>query len=199
MANKAGSSISAVIGGVLGTLGGGAEVVSLMKQLQALEEASLVAAHVTAENTKAVQASASQASSSGSVVGAVGRTVESVLAQGLGLSPLITGLIGLFGGGSDASTPAPLVKFALPAALNVSAGVSDSAPGQTFAVDAGQGGLLRPVVTGTAGAAGLPTQITVQVQAMDSQTFLDHSNDIALAVRKAMLESGVLNDVIREV
>ena len=33
------------------------------------------------------------------------------------------------------------------------------------------------------------TQITVQVQAMDSQSFLDHSNDIALAVRQAMLES----------
>ena len=42
------------------------------------------------------------------------------------------------------------------------------------------------------------TQITVQVQAMDSQSFLDHSNDIALAVRQAMLESSVLNDVIRE-
>jgi hypothetical protein len=44
----------------------------------------------------------------------------------------------------------------------------------------------------------MPTQITVQVQAMDSQSFLDHSNDIALAVRQAMLETSVLNDVIRE-
>jgi len=43
------------------------------------------------------------------------------------------------------------------------------------------------------------SQITVQVQAMDSQSFLDHSGDIALAVRQAMLQSSVLNDVIREV
>ena len=43
-----------------------------------------------------------------------------------------------------------------------------------------------------------PAQITVQVQAMDSQSFLDHSADIAMAVRQAMLESSVLNDVIRE-
>jgi hypothetical protein len=38
----------------------------------------------------------------------------------------------------------------------------------------------------------------VQVQAMDSQSFLDHSSDIAQAVRQAMLQSSVLNDVVRE-
>jgi hypothetical protein len=32
---------------------------------------------------------------------------------------------------------------------------------------------------------------------MDSQSFLDHSTDIAMAVRQAMLESNVLNDVIQ--
>ena len=48
-------------------------------------------------------------------------------------------------------------------------------------------------------ARGGSTQITVQVQAMDSQSFLDHSDDIAQAVRQAMLQSSVLNDVIREV
>ena len=50
-----------------------------------------------------------------------------------------------------------------------------------------------------AGSGGGSTQITVQVQAMDSQSFLDHSDDIAQAVRQAMLQSSVLNDVIREV
>ena len=58
------------------------------------------------------------------------------------------------------------------------------------------GGLPRPQ---PAASASTPTQITVQVQAMDSQSFLDHSNDIAQAVRQAMLESTTLNDVIREV
>jgi hypothetical protein len=33
---------------------------------------------------------------------------------------------------------------------------------------------------------------------MDSRSFLDHSGDIAMAVRQAMLESSVLNDVVRE-
>ena len=39
-------------------------------------------------------------------------------------------------------------------------------------------------------------QITVQVQAMDSQSFLDHSDDIAQAVRQAMLNMSSLNDVV---
>jgi hypothetical protein len=33
---------------------------------------------------------------------------------------------------------------------------------------------------------------------MDSQSFLDRSDDIARAVKKAMLESNSLNDVIAE-
>ena len=39
-------------------------------------------------------------------------------------------------------------------------------------------------------------QITVQVQAMDSQSFLDHSDDIAQAVRQAMLNMNSINDVV---
>ena len=62
-----------------------------------------------------------------------------------------------------------------------------------FGVDTAAGGLPR------AQPAASATQITVQVQAMDSQSFLDHSDDIAMAVRQAMLESTTLNDVIREV
>ncbi len=40
--------------------------------------------------------------------------------------------------------------------------------------------------------------ILVQVQAMDSQSFMDHSNDIAQAVRQAMLNSHSVNDVIAD-
>ena len=51
-----------------------------------------------------------------------------------------------------------------------------------FGVDYGEGGSAA-----AATAASASQQITVQVQAMDSQSFLDHSNDIAVAVRQAML------------
>jgi len=68
-------------------------------------------------------------------------------------------------------------------------------------VDKPQGGLPRAAPGGgqTVGQSVAKAQITVQVQTMDSQSFLDHSADIAQAVRQAMLESSVLNDVVREV
>ena len=40
--------------------------------------------------------------------------------------------------------------------------------------------------------------ILVQVQTMDSQSFMDHSNDIAQAVRQAMLNLHSVNDVIAD-
>jgi hypothetical protein len=41
-------------------------------------------------------------------------------------------------------------------------------------------------------------QITIQVQAIDSRSFQDHSAEIAQAVREAMLNSHALNDVVNE-
>jgi hypothetical protein len=41
-------------------------------------------------------------------------------------------------------------------------------------------------------------QVTVQVQAMDSQSFMDRSQDIAQAVRSAMLNMHSINDVITD-
>src|SRR5438445_8328404 len=53
---------------------------------------------------------------------------------GLGLSPLITGLVSLFGGGGS-EQPAPLVPFARPAEIHVDAGARGAAPGAVVAVD----------------------------------------------------------------
>jgi hypothetical protein len=38
--------------------------------------------------------------------------------------------------------------------------------------------------------------VTVNVSAMDSQSFMDRSNDIASAVREAMLNLHPINDVV---
>ena len=45
-------------------------------------------------------------------------------------------------------------------------------------------------------ATAAPTQVTVHVNAMDSQSFMDRSSDIANAVREAMLNLHPINDVI---
>ena len=126
-----------------------------------------------------------------SVLGKIGSTLGGVLGGGLGLAPLVSGIAGLFGSG-DSSTPASLPTYMAPLPINLDAGFSEGGGG-AFGVDAAQGGSPRAMTNSPS------SQITVQVQAMDSQSFLDHSGDIALAVRQAMLQSTVLNDVIREV
>jgi len=179
-----------------GTLGLNEQIAQLADQLQQLQTESQAA-------TASMQASSltrSGGSSGGASSGpSMGSTLLDVFGAGLGLSPLISGLTSLFAGSGDSSTSsstaAPLTKFALPPSIQVNGGVSESG-GQAFAVDNPQGGLPRSAPTG--GQASAPAQITVQVQAMDSQSFLDHSNDIAQAVRQAMLQSSVLNDVVRE-
>ena len=50
-------------------------------------------------------------------------------------------------------------------------------------MDSAQGGLPRSIGSGT------PAQITIQVHALDSRSILDRSQEIAMAVRQAMLET----------
>jgi hypothetical protein len=139
-----------------------------------------------------VQPASGGGSSGGdSILGTIGSTLGGALGGGLGLAPLVSGIAGLFGGG-DSSTPAALPTYMAPLPINLDAGFSEGGGG-AFGVDAAQGGAPRAMTNSPS------SQITVQVQAMDSQSFLDHSGDIALAVRQAMLQSNVLNDVIREV
>jgi hypothetical protein len=150
-----------------------------------------------------------------------GSTLESAattfLEGGLGIVPLITGLMGLFGG-SDAQPQ--LEKYQMPSSIAFESAVSGNgmtaadadqtgAP-RTYTQDASGGGGAAPE-SGTAGAAGgaasgagsgtgsgATPQITVNVQAMDAQSFMDYSSQIAQAVRGAMLNLSSLNDVVSE-
>jgi hypothetical protein len=154
-----------------------AEIVSIAEVLRELQAEEQTA--VSSETTG--QTSRGGGSTGSGVLGAV----ESVF--GLSLNPLVSGLADLFGGGGSAEL-APLVPHVAPPSINVNAGISSRAT-RVFATDPAPGG---------SSPAPAPT-ITVQVQALDSQSFLDRSQDIAAAVRKAMLESTTLNDVIRAV
>jgi hypothetical protein len=173
-------------GATAGYVGLSEEIAMLAEQLGQLQ----VAGQAATESAQARSRNTASASDSSSPVAS---TLLDVFGAGLGLSPLISGIASLLGGGSSGSNPVPdpLIKFALPPSIQVNAGVSESG-GAAFAVDHPQGGIPRAV------PVSAPAQITVQVQAMDSKSFLDHSTDIAMAVRQAMLESSVLNDVVRE-
>jgi hypothetical protein len=134
----------------------------------------------------------------------LGSVVSTVLTSGLGLAPLISGLVSLFSGGA-AVAPPPLVKYALPTAIDFQAAESQ---GQVTGVDYNQMGMPRSYAPAAAsgGASGTANgtanggapQITVNVQAMDARSFMDRSNDIALAVRDAMLNLNAINDVVNE-
>jgi hypothetical protein len=136
------------------------------------------------------QNSSSLSSSGGSsALDTIGSVAGSILEDGLGLGPLIGGLTSLFGGGGGSSTPPALNTYTAPEPVQFEGDVDRS----TNTTDWGGSG-------GTQSGAGLSTgaQITVQVNALDSQSFLDHSQDIANAVRQAMLNSNSLNDVVND-
>jgi len=94
---------------------------------------------------------------------------------GFGLGPIVSGILGLFG--NKQKSPPALQPFNLPTASN-----------QTVHLGAGSASASRP-----------SNVVHVHVQAMDSQSLVDRSNEIANAVKIAMLNSHSLNDVISEV
>lgn len=156
-----------------------AEIAKLREVYQ--RQADLIAA-----NTQALgQAGSSRSSVAGTLAG----TASKALGGGLGLlSPVVSGLLGLFG--HHASAPAPLPVYTPPAPLAVDA-VLRSSP-QTAA---------PPSSPGPAAAPAQPAyspQITVNVSAMDSRSFMDRSTDIASAVREAMLNNHPINGVISD-
>jgi hypothetical protein len=150
-------------------------------------------------NTAAVaQNAAGQGSGGKSTASTVESVVSTVFGSGLGLIPLISSLVGLFGGGSSA--PSPLTRYAPPASLNLSLADTPGAnngiasfPGVVY----GQNGLPQAAPQSQAPASSAP-QISIQVNALDSQSFMDHSYEIAQAVRSAMLNMNSLNDVVSD-
>jgi hypothetical protein len=150
-----------------------------------------------------------------STVSTIESIAGSILKGGFGMVPLVGELLGLFGGGGSPA-PAPLVKYAMPAAINFEA--ADSGSGSSNA-DSDQWGMPRAYSAsptratpgssatqnnnpgkgsnGSGAPSGSP-QITVNVQAMDARSFLDRSHDIAAAVRDAMLNSNSINDVVND-
>lgn len=159
-------------------------------QLTQLQSTNQSAIDSTAQNTQALlQNTQTKSQGSGSsTLGTIGSTLLNFF--GGGLSPIISGLTSLFTGGSD-STPQPLTPYVLPQSVQFQGGIS-GVNGQITPVDQNSNGTVRPATSSSQPAA----QVTVQVQAIDSQSFLDHSGEIANAVRQALLNGNSLGDVI---
>ncbi len=118
------------------------------------------------------------------------KSIGQSLGLGLFLSPLVTGIAKLFGGGKKEEPP-PLVQFAPPPRMDFEGAVA-GANGSISVAEYDQSGSPRSVRPAAA------QNVTIQIQALDSRSILDRSDDIARAVREAMLNSHAINDTLSE-
>ncbi|QOY89303.1 hypothetical protein [Paludibaculum fermentans] len=103
------------------------------------------------------------------------------------VNPLVGGLMSLFDGGSD-DTQAALAPFVMPAKQKYDVAFSENGGDLMMPLDRGEDGRVR-----SAGA-----NVVVQVEAMDSRSFVDRAPEIAQAVKRALLESQGLSGVMQE-
>jgi hypothetical protein len=157
--------------------------------------------------TGAIDYGSSSNSSNSSGGGGALSDIEGIFAGGLGVVPLGLELANIFGGGS--STPPPLTRYAMPDSMGFTGSTDDA--GALSDADFGQTGQPRsygtpssqystttkPATGSPASAGSSPSQpIQISVQAMDSQSFMDRSDDIAAAVNKAILSLHPIADTI---
>ncbi len=110
----------------------------------------------------------------------------------------IAGLVaGLFAGKRESAAPPPVATYLRPESFRLEAGFDGANAPAITAVERQEGGQFRPD-GGTSGGTNGGPQVVVQVQAMDSRSFLDHTPEIAEAVKRALLESHGLRDVLGE-
>lgn len=145
-------------------------------------------------NTQAVQNNTSAKGSS--AASTIGHVASGLFGGALGfLSPVVTGLLGLFKGGSSAPAALPVYTppppVALDGILRAPAAPDTTAQGSAASVTAAPAG-------GSPAQSAYSPQITVNVSAMDSQSFMDRSSDIANAVREAMLNNHPINGVVTD-
>lgn len=174
----------------------GGQVASLNKQLTDLKTVQQNQLDKINENTQALVKNTTSRSGSGAGATSGSSLVSTLLGSAFGLSPIFSGLFSLFGG-SSATPILPPTPFTLPASIQYAGGVTQT--GGILPVDYGQNGQARTLGGQTQGGTSGGSQgasVHINVNAMDSQSFLDHSDDIARAVRQALLQSNSLSDVI---
>lgn len=110
--------------------------------------------------------------------------------QGLvsNLNPILGGILRLFGGGGDEPTVS-LPAAVRPATARYDLGFAGGDSGYYF-VDRDAAGAVRAVRP-----SGSPA-VVVQVDAMDSRSFLERTPEIAEALRRALLESEGMQSVL---
>ena len=172
------------------------------QQIAQLQSAYQQQSSLITENTQALQSNTSSKSSGSSSGGVLGSVTSILFGGALGfLSPIISGIARLFGG---SSAPLPLPIYTPPPPVSISGvlqatPVPSQTPSASGASTSGTGSTATPTPAASSGSqSNYSPQITVNVSAMDSQSFMDRSNDIASAVREAMLNMHPINNVVAD-
>ena len=157
------------------------------RQLTALEAAQQQLLASTNQNTAALNENTTSKGSSGSSALSTASTIAGgIFGQGSLLGPIVSGIMSLFGGGSSSPQPV-LTPYVAPSPVQLETVINS--PTTT-----GQGNTGQNTTAQNATASAQTVQI--QVNAMDSKSFVEHSDEIAEAVRQALLNSHSLGDVI---
>lgn len=151
--------------------------------------------------TTGTRSSEGEGSTAGTVIGALSQftplmaPARSPLSGWLRWVSPIGALLSMFGGGDEEETTpeAATAKFNPKAGARYEKGIRAQDRWRLQDVDYGQDGRARAV-----GPTGAVPNVVVQVQAIDSRSFLDHSEAIAEAVKKSLLESHGLGDALKE-
>lgn len=173
----------------------GENIATIASQLEQLRTLTQQQAESVAENTQAIAQNTASQTGGGvaSAAGNIAKTAAKTLGGALSLAPLVSALVGLFK--KEKPEPPPFQTYTLPPSIQFQGAAPAGGSQGIVAVDYGQDGLPRAMSPGTQNAA---PSVTVQVQAMDSRSFLDHSDEIARAVREALLNAHSLGDVVSE-
>jgi hypothetical protein len=173
----------------------GENIATIASQLEQLRALTQQQAESVAENTQAVAQNTASQTGGGvaSAAGNIATTVAKTLGGALSVVPLVSALVGLFK--KEKPEPPPLHAYTLPPSIQFQGAAVAGGSQGIVAVDYGQDGLPRAVTSNTQPNA---PSVTVQVQAMDSRSFMDHSDEIARAVREALLNAHSLGDVMSE-
>ena len=108
------------------------------------------------------------------------------------LGPLWKGLFSLFGGGGGEQEAVPLTRFSFPEQARTDLAASLRSDGQSSSVRTDAFGLTQ------AAPVSQPL-IQISIQALDARSILDRSDDIAAALKQAMLSNHEINDNLNEI
>lgn len=134
-------------------------------------------------NTQALEKNTlAKGSDAGNAAKGIASSIFSPVLRYSPVTGLVAGIAKLFGG-SKPEAP-PLIPYVAPPAIRYEGTISPT-------------GAAHVAERATPAPAAAPT-IQVQVQAIDSRSFLDHSDAIASALREALLRSHPVGDVLRE-